>query len=168
MFHIVNTGKWLLVNCNSTDYKTVEIKMIITFMSIIDYRNFSKKVQFLVENIKSSDILYTGLFSPQVIFTLLHFQFRPILNSPWHICVYYSIWDIGIRQVSNLPADNEGEGVKIKRGEYFPVYSNIDIPYHSSVDSLLVSVPHDCQSKGVPYTRLLSNQVCRRTVLFII
>lgn len=51
-----------MVNCNSTDYKTVEIKMIhvITFMSIIDYRNFSKKVQFLVENIKSSDILYTG------------------------------------------------------------------------------------------------------------
>lgn len=105
-------------------------------MSIIDDRNFSKKVQFLVENIKSSDILYTGLFSPQVIFTLLHFQFRPILNSPRHVCVYYFIWDIGIRQVSNLPADNEGEGVKIKRGEYFPVYSNIDIPYHSCVDSL--------------------------------
>lgn len=53
-------------------------------------------------------------------------QFCLILNSLRQNCDWREIiWDMAIRPVLNLPADNvKAKGAKIKQGKYFPVYSN--------------------------------------------
>lgn len=48
----------------------------------------------------------------------------PVLNLHRHTCFLREIiLDIGISPVLNLTAETRAEGVKIKRGIYFPVYS---------------------------------------------
>lgn len=58
--------------------------------------------------------MYTGLILPRVIFPLLHLKTVSLrLEFAQTSCVLKEIiWDVGIRPVLNLPADNES-----KRGE---------------------------------------------------
>lgn len=64
-------------------------------------------------------LVYTGIFLPCVIFSLLTYKhFCPVLNSPRHSCVQREIiWDNGIHPVLILLHDNEGEKGKNKMGE---------------------------------------------------
>lgn len=65
-----------------------------------------------------TDLLYTELFSPCVIFALLDCkQFCSVLNSPRHSFVQREIIE-DVRICPVLPTDNEGKMGKNKTGKY--------------------------------------------------
>lgn len=64
-------------------------------------------------------LLYADLFSPPVIFALLHIHnnFRTVLTLLSYRCVEREIiYDMGICRVLNSSTDYYGESAKIKRG----------------------------------------------------
>lgn len=69
--------------------------------------------------------MYTGLFSPRVIFPLLNLKTVSLrLEFAQTSCVLKEIiWDVGIRPVLNLPADDENERVKTQNGANIFLYT---------------------------------------------
>lgn len=108
-------------------------------------------------------VLYTGLFSPCVIFALLHlWRLRPVLNSPGCSCVKRDIiCDNWNPPVLNSFSDNEDEWGEKKTGRIFPCIPYIFSLYYGHVFVLettqevceTINAP-ECRALGLHYTQM--------------